>query len=185
MTFQAPKKFDAKALLSDTYIYGCTWDGEPLLLGRLTAGKVFQLAGEEKKHRTKRQRALESRRSRAVGGFELAMQLISTQADVQKSAPLIIEAWANYAAHTKVYAQLNQYRHDQGTHIVLVGWYLKSGKLRIKTEIALNDSQLTAEQIKHVAYCAMEKAYVETPDEMPEGYIPLPSPTNLRKLKES
>lgn len=169
-------------ILSDTYVYGATWDGELLLQGRLTAGSVFSLAREEKRYRSQREKALKVKRSRAVGGFELAMQLVSTKTELETSAPLIIEAWMNYAAHTKIYSQLNQYRHKEGVHIVILGWYLKDGSLKLKTEIALNEHRLTPEQIKHVAYCGLEKAYAEAPDSMPEGYKPLPKPLLTKNL---
>lgn len=165
-------------ILSNTYLYGATWDGEILLQGRLTTGSLFNIAKKEKEGRNKREKFLEIAKPRAVGGFELAMQLITVQGDLNASAPIILSAWTDYIAHTKKYAQLNEYRHTEGVHIVLIGWYGPDGALHLKTNIALHDRKLTADQVSHVCKCTMSEVYHSNPHIMPPAYVPIPTPSN-------
>lgn len=163
-------------ILSNTYLYGTTWDGVVLLQGRLTTGAVFNIARKEKDGRKDRERHLEAARPRAIGGFELAMQLFKAQGDLSSSSALIFSAWTNYVAHTKKYYQLNEYRHPEGVHIIFVGWYGPNGAMHLETNIALHDRELTVEQIGHVCRCTMSTISRTTPEILPQAWISLPRP---------
>lgn len=163
-------------ILSNTYLYGSTWDGVVLLQGRLTTGLVFNIARKEKDGRKDREKYLAKAKYRAVGGFELAMQIVKAQGDLRSSAPLIFSAWADYVAHTKKYYHLNEYRHTEGVHIVFVGWYAPDGAVHLETEIALHDRALTSDQVGHVCHCTMSTISYTNPAILPQAWISLPSP---------
>lgn len=63
-------------MLSNTYLYGATWDGVVLLQGRLTTGLVFNIARKEKDGRKDREKYLAKAKPRRFLG------LICTSSDL-------------------------------------------------------------------------------------------------------
>jgi hypothetical protein len=156
--------------LSKTYFYVLTADGHLLYTQRLSHAQVFSLARKEFQCRQNREAYFFRSEIAAKDAFETICHF-SKQRDFITVEETVLDAWMEYIAHAEQYGQLNEYRHIEGVHIVLVGWRAVDGACQLRLEIALNETELNPTQLQAVVYCALENAAVVNARQMPHGYI--------------
>ena len=161
---------EAKNALSGAYVYGLSWDGNCLSRGQLTQKALWQMRKLSRKYKEKRNKKLLVAKSPAIGGFELMMQMAGNPIAIQQNTPMVLQAWSDYFTYTKQFSYIKNQMYQTGVHLVLIGWYLENGSMRIRPTITVHPGMLSEGELQKIANAFMKQEAVDHPDKLPKRF---------------
>lgn len=167
---QSELSSDVRDALSGAFIYGISWDGHCLARGQLTNRALWQMRKMSRKHKDKRSKMLQESKSAAAGGFELMMQIAGNPAAIQELSPRALRAWSDYFTYTRHFSLIKSEMFPAGIHLILLGWYLENGSMRIRTTVIQHPKMLTDHELVVVAEEFMKKEQLEHPEYLPRAF---------------
>lgn len=159
-----------KEALSGTFIYGIHWDGHCLARGQLTNTALWQMRKMSRKYKEKRTKKLSEVIAPATGGFELMMQVAGNPGVIQQYTPRALKAWSDYFTYTRHFSFIKRPMFQSGIHLILIGWYLGDGSMRIRTTVVPHPEMLTGDDLMKVAKEYMENEAKSHPTTLPKAY---------------
>ncbi|MCG7884220.1 MAG: hypothetical protein AB2669_17590 [Candidatus Thiodiazotropha endolucinida] len=159
-----------KDALSGTFLYGIHWDGHCLARGQLTNRALWQMRKMSRKYKEKRTKKLSEAKSPATGGFELMMQVAGNPGVIQQYTPRVLKAWSDYFTYTRHFSFIKSPVFQSGIHLILIGWYLDDGSMRIRSTVVPHPKMLTDDDLMEVAKEFMATEAKEHPTTLPKAF---------------
>lgn len=157
-----------KDSLSGTFLYQIYWDGHCLTRGQLTNRTIWQMRKMSRKYKEKRVKKLTDAKSPVVGGFELMMQVSGNPGLIEQFAPGVLKACSDYFTYTQHFSFIKKPMFQSGIHLILIGWHLDDGSMRIKTTAVSHPKMLTDENLFVVANEFMATEAKKHPTTLPK-----------------
>lgn len=157
-------------VLSNTFVYGVDWQGNCLARGQLTQRALWQMRKSCRKHSGDRTAKREEALKPACGGVELMMQLAGHENMSHQYSSRVIRAWADYLTYTRQFSFIRNSTFQSGAHLIIFGWYTKTGTMRLRTTVVPFPRMLTADELKEVAAIFMTDESRNHPEVMPVDF---------------